>query len=133
MVSSTKAFLAFLRCKMEFVIATMLFGSLAQIKFLVILVIGVFLLIALQRTLKLYFCITETCIHLFCLLIRYHNVMAELNLEKYEQLDWEVIENFKIIAFSWVCKGNFFNNHAIFISGIAETQYDSILKKVWIR
>ena len=59
----------------------------------------------------------------------YENVKTVLNVLKYDQYNWEVIGNFKTIAFSMGMQGASRNIPAIFVFGIAEITKPTIKNK----
>ena len=59
----------------------------------------------------------------------YENVKTVLNVLKYEQYNWEVIGDFKIIPFRWECRVGSRNIPATFVFGIAEKPNPTIKSK----
>ena len=104
-VNGIRAFPVFSLCKMQFAFATMLVGSFTQLEFLVSLVNGVFSLTVHQRVSRQFYSIMATNSHLSLLLIQsifketYENAKTVLNVLKYDKCYWEVIGDFKMIAF----------------------------------
>ena len=90
---------------MQFAFATMLVGFVTQVEFLVSLVNGAFSLTVHQRISRQVLLRNGKkypslpLAHSVHLKETYENVKTVLNVLKYNQYNWEVIGDFKIIAF----------------------------------
>ena len=106
---------------MQFAFATMLVGFFTQLEFLVFLANGIFSLTVHQRVSRQFYLVNlkET----------YENVKTVKNVLNYDQYNWEVIGDFKMIAFLMGMQGVSRNIPAIFVFGIADIPKPTIKSK----